>query len=253
MVVSREALEWLGTIVRAAGDVILGYYDGEASASLKADRSPVTEADRAAHRTIVAALPEWDSTVPVVSEEGDIPPYEDRRQWRQFWLVDPLDGTKEFLKRNGEFTVNVALIEDERPVLGAVYAPVLDRLYLAGRGLGAWKHEGSRPPVRLLSTPRPEGGAPLVVVESRSHPSPELEEYLRTVSVARRVQNGSSLKFCLVAEGTADVYPRFGPTMEWDTAAGDCVYRVSGRDGERRSPLRYNTPHLRHEQFVIGA
>ncbi|MEE8543604.1 MAG: 3'(2'),5'-bisphosphate nucleotidase CysQ, partial [Gammaproteobacteria bacterium] len=239
-------------IVRAAGDVILGYYDGEVSASLKADRSPVTEADLAAHRTIVAALPEWDPTVPVVSEEGDIPPYEDRRQWRQFWLVDPLDGTKEFLKRNGEFTVNAALIEDGRPVLGAVYAPALDRLYLAGRGLGAWKREGGRPPVRLVSTPRSEG-VPLVVVESRSHPSPELEEYLRTVSVARRVQIGSSLKFCLVAEGAADVYPRFGPTMEWDTAAGDCVYRVSGRDGERQSPLRYNTPQLRHERFVIGA
>lgn len=252
MVVSCEALEWLGTIVRAAGDVILGYYDGEASASFKADRSPVTEADRAAHRAIVAALPEWDPMVPVVSEEGDIPPYEDRRQWRQFWLVDPLDGTKEFLKRNGEFTVNVALIEDGRPVLGAVYAPALDRLYVAGRGLGAWKREGGRPPVRLVSTPRPEG-APLVVVESRSHPSPELEEYVRTVSVARRVQMGSSLKFCLVAEGAADVYPRFGPTMEWDTAAGDCVYRVSGRDGERQSPLRYNTPRLRHERFVIGA
>ena len=252
MVVSREALEWLGTIVRAAGDVILGHYDGEASASLKADCCPVTEADRAAHRTIVAALPEWDPTVPVVSEEGDIPPYEDRRQWRQFWLVDPLDGTKEFLERNGEFTVNAALIEDGRPVLGAVYAPALDRLYLAGRGLGAWKREGGRPPVRLVSTLRSEG-APLVVVESRSHPSPELEEYLRTVSVARRVQIGSSLKFCLVAEAAADVYPRFGQTMEWDTAAGDCVYRFSGRDGERQSPLRYNTPQLRQERFVIGA
>jgi 3'(2'), 5'-bisphosphate nucleotidase len=169
-----------------------------------------------------------------------------------FWLVDPLDGTKEFIKRNGEFTVNIALIEGTEPVMGVVSAPATGLLYAAGRGLGAWKHAPGHPPERLASVPKP-AAVPLVVVESRSHPSPELEAFLETVPVARRVQAGSALKFCLVADGTADIYPRFGPTMEWDSAAGDCVYRQSGRDGERQSSLRYNTPTLRNPPFVIGA
>lgn len=245
-------MDRLGDIARQAGAAILTHYGGEVEATLKADRSPITEADRAAHRVIVEALGAWDATVPVVSEEGDVPPFEERRGWARFWLVDPLDGTKEFLKRNGEFTVNIALVEDDEPVLGAVYAPAVDLLYLAGRGLGAWKHEPGHPPRRLSSSPRP-AGEPLVVVESRSHPSAELEEYLKTVPVARRVQVGSSLKFCLIAEGAADLYPRLGPTMEWDTAAGDCVYRASGGAQERPSPLRYNTPSLRHGPFVLGA
>jgi len=252
MVVTRATLDRLGAIVTAAGRVILDYYGRDAQVEVKADQSPVTAADRAAHRAIVEALGAWDPSVPVVSEEGDIPPFDERRRWAQFWLVDPLDGTKEFLSRNGEFTVNVALIENGQPVVGAVYAPALDRLYLAGRGLGAWKVEQGGPPTPLSSAP-PASGAPLVVVESRSHPSAELEAYLERIPVARRVQIGSSLKFCLVAEGAADVYPRFGPTMEWDTAAGDCIFRASGRDGERVSPLRYNTAELRHGPFVIGA
>jgi 3'(2'), 5'-bisphosphate nucleotidase len=170
----------------------------------------------------------------------------------RFWLVDPLDGTKEFLQDRGEYTVNVALIEHGTPVLGVVYAPALDVLYLAGRGLGAWKQVGSAGARRLCSRPVP-AGAPRVVVESRSHPSDALEAYLRTITVARRVRAGSSLKFCWLAEGLADLYPRFGPTMEWDTAAGDCVFRYSGcEEGERPSPLEYNSPALRHDRFVIG-
>lgn len=245
------ALDRLEALARAAGAAILAHYEGPIPAQQKADLSPVTAADHAAQAVIVEGLAAWNGGVPVVSEEAEVPPYETRRAWRRLWLVDPLDGTKEFIQKNGEFTVNVALIEDGVPVLGVVFAPALDLCYLAGRGLGAWKRERGAARARVQSRPvRP--GAPLVVAESRSHPSAELEAWLATVPVARRVQAGSSLKFCWVAEGKADVYPRFGPTMEWDTAAGDCVYRESGVEGPRVSPLRYNTSTLRHDRFVIG-
>ena len=250
MMVTPAALDRLVGIARLAGEAIMPHYAAPDS-TLKADGSPITAADRAAHQVIANALAQWDPSIPIVSEEGHIAPYEERRSWRRFWLVDPLDGTKEFIKRNGEFTVNIALIEGHEPVLGVVSAPALGLTYVAGRGLGAWKHGVGVAPERLASSP-PTPGTPLVVAESRSHPSPELEAFLATISVVRRVQMGSALKFCLVAEGTADIYPRFGPTMEWDSAAGDCVFRCSGRDGERASPLRYNTPDLRNPPFVLG-
>jgi 3'(2'), 5'-bisphosphate nucleotidase len=248
---SQESLLRLEQIARQAGNAILQHYSDNIAVEHKADRSPLTAADRAAHRVIVDALAEWDSNVPIVSEEGSIPSYDVRREWTRFWLVDPLDGTKEFIQRNGEFTVNIALIERTEPVLGVVFAPALDLLYSAGHGLGSWKSQRGGARSRVWSSPR-TAGAPAVVAESRSHPSAELERYLKTISVGRRVQAGSSLKFCWVAEGKADLYPRFGPTMEWDTAAGDCVYRNSGKNGPRRSPLQYNEPELRHTQFVIG-
>src|SRR6185437_16571309 len=142
---------------------------------LKLDQTPITAADRAAHAIICDALARWTPAVPVISEEGSLPPPDVRRTWSRFWLVDPLDGTKEFLQRNGEFTVNIALISDGEPVLGVVFAPALDLLYLAGRGLGAWKRQNRGPAQRLLSHPLP-AGTPLVVAESRSHPSAELEQ-----------------------------------------------------------------------------
>ena len=249
--VTWHSLDRLGRIAREAGAAIRAHAGAATTPRLKADRTPVTEADRAAHSSILMSLTTWDSGIPAISEEGVIPHYETRRPWRRFWLIDPLDGTKEFLAGTAEYTVNVALIEDGEPAMGVVYAPAMDLLYLAGRGLGAWRQEGAAAPERIYSAPRP-AGAPLVIAESRSHPSVELDAFLTTVPVKRRVQTGSSLKFCWVAEGTADLYPRFGPTMEWDTAAGDCVYRQSGREKERSSPLRYNTPSLRHDQFVIG-
>jgi 3'(2'), 5'-bisphosphate nucleotidase len=218
---------------------------------LKGDRSPVTAADRAAHTVIIDALAKWVPTVPVISEEGTIPSFAERREWPRFWLVDPLDGTKEFIQRNGEFTVNVALIDGGQPVLGVVYAPAVDLLYVAGRGLGAWRQRdgGTRERIFSRTTPRSEG---LIVVESRSHPSAELERFIQTIPVAQRVAAGSSLKFCLVADGTADVYPRFGPTMEWDVAAGDCIWRNATATGQNASTLTYNTPDLRNASFVIG-
>ena len=249
--VSDSVLHRLSEIARAAGAAILELYDENVQLERKADQSPVTAADRAAHHVILEALSAWTPAVPVISEEGHIPPFEDRRDWSCFWLVDPLDGTKEFLSRNGEFTVNIALIRDGEPVLGAVYAPAFDVLYAAGDGLGAWKQDGSGARTRIFSAP-PQRDAPVTVVESRSHPSAELEEYLRTIPIARRVQAGSSLKFCVVAEGQADIYPRLGPTMEWDVAAGDCVFRNSSRTGQRSSELTYNKPDLRNSSFVLG-
>jgi 3'(2'), 5'-bisphosphate nucleotidase len=251
--VTTELRSAVVDLVREAGRATMVYYDGTAAADVreKADRSPVTLADEVAHGILLEGLRRVDPATPVVSEEAEAAGFETRRGWQRFWLVDPLDGTKEFIKRRAEFTVNVALIDHGEPVLGVVQAPALDLLYWAVKGGGAWREEKSAPAERIYSS-APAPGTPLTVVESLSHPSPELEEYLQTIPVARRVKAGSSLKFCWVAEGRADIYPRLGPTMEWDVAAGDCVYRQSGREGERPSPLTYNKPDLRNTSFVIG-
>jgi 3'(2'), 5'-bisphosphate nucleotidase len=250
--VAAELRSAVTGLAREAGRATMTYYNGAAvGVREKDDRSPVTLADEVAHGLLVDGLRRLDPSTPVISEEAEAASFEIRRGWSRFWLVDPLDGTKEFIKHRAEFTVNVALIEHGEPVLGVVLAPALDLLYWAVKGEGAWREEKARPAERIYST-APKPGAPLTVVESLSHPSPELEEYLHTVPVARRVKAGSSLKFCWVAEGRADIYPRLGPTMEWDVAAGDCIYRQSGRDGERPSPLTYNKPDLRNTSFVIG-
>ena len=229
------------------------YYDGAVPAGVreKHDRSPVTLADEVAHGIILEGLHGLDPATPIISEEDEAASFATRSGWRRFWLVDPLDGTKEFIKHRAEFTVNIALVEDGEPVLGVVLAPALNLLYWAVKGEGAWREENGGGPQRIYSD-TPTAGMPLTVVESLSHPSPELEAYLQTIPVARRVKAGSSLKFCWVAEGRADIYPRLGPTMEWDVAAGDCVYRQSGRDRERVSPLTYNKPDLRNASFIIG-
>ena len=213
--------------LRAAALVLKRYDAGDTWVRAKADGSPVTGADLAADAILRDGLTALDPAVPYLSEEHEIPPYEVRRRWSRYWLVDPLDGTKEFVNRNGEFTVNVALIEDGEPVLGVVAAPAAGLLYYARVGEGAWKREASGPPRRLRST-LSSPSDPLRVVESRSHPTAALEAFLEPLTVVERVKRGSSLKFCVVAEGRADVYPRLGPTMEWDVAAGDCVHRHSG-------------------------
>jgi 3'(2'), 5'-bisphosphate nucleotidase len=238
---------------REAGRATMTYYDAPENSGVreKDDQSPVTLADEVAHGILVEGLQRLDPSTPVISEEAKADSFEARQGWQRFWLVDPLDGTKEFIKRRAEFTVNVALIENGEPVLGVVLAPAMDLLYWAVKGGGAWKEEKGGSAERIYST-APAPGSPLTIVESFSHPSAELEEYLKTIPVGRRVKAGSSLKFCWVAEGRADIYPRLGPTMEWDVAAGDCVYRQSGRDGERPSPLTYNKPDLRNTSFIIG-
>jgi 3'(2'), 5'-bisphosphate nucleotidase len=248
---AAESVERLRDIARKAGAEIMRHYSSTAVSTVKADGSPLTLADTAAECRIVEELQVWDSSLPIISEESSYPHFEERKHWRQFWLVDPLDGTKEFISRNGEFTVNIALVSDGEPVLGVVYAPALDLMYTASKGGGAWRSRNGAEPVRIFHDV-PAADRPLTIVESRSHPSAALETYLRTIQLGRRLQLGSSLKFCCVAEGEADVYPRLGPTMEWDVAAGDCIYRNSARAGQHASPLAYNKPDLRNDSFVIG-
>ncbi|MBV7406032.1 3'(2'),5'-bisphosphate nucleotidase CysQ [Enterobacter sp. ENT03] len=216
-------LDAICQLAREAGDAIMQVYDGHQPMDVtsKTDDSPVTAADIAAHQIIVQGLMALTPAIPVLSEE-DPPSWDVRQHWQRYWLVDPLDGTKEFIKRNGEFTVNIALIEEGKPVLGVVYAPVLNVMYGAADGK-AWKEEsGIRKPIQVRDA-RP----PLVVI-SRSHSDDELQEYLQQLGEHQTTSIGSSLKFCLVAEGQAQLYPRFGPTNVWDTAAGHAVAAAAG-------------------------
>ena len=246
----------------------------------KADNSPLTLADKASHRVIMRYLAA--TPIPVLSEEGRHLPYEERCGWDCLWVVDPLDGTKEFIKKNGEFTVNVALVQQGAPVLGVVYVPATRVLYYGIVGEGAWKCtmpalEANLPEAGSLAaflsqgapsaSTSPFGGEPLptdqghdtfTVVASRSHMSPETQAYIlemeRVHGQVRTVSSGSSIKICLVAEGVADAYPRFAPTMEWDTAAGDAVARAAGRavtNAENGKPLLYNKPDLLNPWFLV--
>ncbi|CAK9886146.1 MAG: 3'(2'),5'-bisphosphate nucleotidase CysQ [Candidatus Erwinia impunctatus] len=216
-------LEKICQLARQAGDEILKIYQCETPITVqqKEDHSPVTAADLAAHRVIVDGLQQFTPDIPVLSEE-DPADWLTRKHWQRYWLVDPLDGTKEFIQRNGEFTVNIALIEQGKPLLGVVYAPVPNLLYAASDG-GAWKEaQGARHPIQVSVETSP------VVVISRSHQDAEMEDYLRQLGEHQTVAIGSSLKFCLVAEGKAQLYPRFGPTHTWDTAAGHAVALAAG-------------------------
>lgn len=239
---------------KKAGEAILEYYDKEElEITDKADDSPLTKADMAAHHIIIDELKKIDPDTPVISEESGVPPYEERKAWNKFWIVDPLDGTKEFIKKNGEFTVNIALVENGEPVLGVVYIPAKDVTYFAAKGEGAFKQEGEEGPKRIYSGIA-DISKPVTVIQSRSHGSDTLKEDLaqKGITMKDSVKAGSSLKFCLVAEGKADIYPRMGPTMEWDVAAGDCVYRNSAREGQHNSPLTYNKKDLKNSGFIIG-
>lgn len=218
-------LDAICQLAREAGEVIMQVYDGNSPIDVnrKTDDSPVTAADIAAHKVIVKGLQALTPDIPVLSEE-DPPVWDVRQHWQRYWLVDPLDGTKEFIKRNGEFTVNIALIEEGKPVLGVVYAPVLKVMYSAAEGK-AWKEENNiRNPIQVR-----EARPPRVVI-SRSHAAndTELKEYLEQMGEHQTTAIGSSLKFCLVAEGEAQLYPRFGPTSVWDTAAGHAVAVAAG-------------------------
>ena len=236
-----EALrEGIIALARQAAAEILRVYEGEFDVRHKDDDSPLTAADLAAHRCIVGGLERLSPGIPVLSEESaqEVPALL-RRQWPRMWLVDPLDGTREFVKRNGEFTVNIALIDDGEAVLGVVQAPVTGALWHGQRGRGAFRREGDRDmPVRT----RVPANAPLRVAASRSHRDPRTEAVLARMGEVEAIGVGSSLKFCRLAEGTMDVYPRFGPTSEWDTAAGQCVLEAAGGAvlDPRGRPLRYN-------------
>ncbi len=259
----------------AAGAGILDVYGRGFDVELKDDRSPLTEADRRAHLAIVAALAR--TGLPVLSEEGKAVPVVERQAWERYWLVDPLDGTKEFIKRNGEFTVNIALMERDgepagplgaaRPIGGVLLVPVQDLLYFAWEGGGAYRqeraatHHGIGAYERsLMSTrlPLAHDRAAFTIVASRSHASPETEAYIERMRAQHGdvalTSLGSALKLALVAEGRADAYPRYAPTMEWDTAAGHAIANEAGRTVEditTGAPLRYNKHELVNPWFIV--
>jgi 3'(2'), 5'-bisphosphate nucleotidase len=278
---------------KEAGETILEIYNSDFSVEHKEDKTPLTLADRRSHEIISNRLK--DSTislrdkkgviefpVPVLSEEGEAIHYSERKRWNFFWLVDPLDGTREFVKRNGEFTVNIALMQGEKPVLGLIYIPVRNTYYFSAAGLGAYKLSDSevfkcsdkeilfdRVLRRSATLPAPRTGrhlneweirtgkSMLTIVGSRSHASSELQEFIkerqREYGEVKFISAGSSLKFCLIAEGRADIYPRFSPTMEWDTAAGQAIVEGSGGrilNTESGETLKYNKENLRNQHFI---
>ena len=246
--------ELLIDLAREAGDAILRVYATDFTVQSKDDESPLTRADLAANDIIVRGLRALDPATPILTEESGLPDFDTRSQWQRYWLVDPLDGTREFVNRNGEFTVNIALVEGHQPVLGVVHVPVQSLTYVGEAGTGAFRigAKKNRVPVHVAM----ETGKRLRVVASRSHRSDRLDGWLATIGPHEIVPVGSSLKFCYVAQGDADVYPRLGPTSEWDTAAAQAVVEAAGGqvvtlDGQ---PLQYNTKAdvLNPEFMVFG-
>jgi 3'(2'), 5'-bisphosphate nucleotidase len=248
--VGLDLIRQVRDIARRAGAEIMDVYGSEFRVEAKADASPVTEADRRAETLITAAIrAEISDRLPIVAEEatarGQVPDISDRG----FWLVDPLDGTKEFVKRAKEFTVNIALIELGRPVLGVVYLPALDTIFWGSRH-GAFTDGGGGPERRIFCRPAPGDG--LLAIVSRSHRTPETDAFLERLPIKREISAGSSMKFCRVAMGSADIYPRFGRTMEWDTAAGHAVLRFAGGRVEdlESKKLTYGKPGFENPHFI---
>lgn len=253
---SKVNIQNIIEISKKAGQAILEVYDKEFNIENKPDsrfeegHSPVTDADKRSNEVILRNLAELYPEIPILSEEGKNIPYDERKRWKRFFLVDPLDGTKEFIKKNGEFTVNIALIENCSPILGVVYVPVKDIMYYADKS-GSFKEEDGQ----IIKLPIEQKHDKLMVVASKSHFNQETKDYIENIGKDYGLVNaGSSLKLCLVAEGKADVYPRLGPTMEWDTAAAHAVVKFAGKrviDHETGSELRYNKENLLNPYFIV--
>ncbi|MCC8358464.1 3'(2'),5'-bisphosphate nucleotidase CysQ [Salinimicrobium sediminilitoris] len=260
----RQLLEVAIQASLAAGKRIMEIYNNEDfEIEAKGDDSPLTKADLASHDIIMEYLRE--TNIPVLSEEGKDLPYEERKQWSELWIVDPIDGTKEFIKRNGEFTVNIALVKDQVPVMGVIYVPALKELYFAEKATGSYKLEGitefsGMEEIAKTATKLPQttNNKPYTVVASKSHLSPETEEYIKELQKelgeVNSISKGSSLKLCMVAEGQADCYPRFAPTMEWDTAAGQAICMYAGKtvtDYTTKKEMLYNRENLLNNWFLV--
>ena len=246
-------LEKVKSIAKKAGEKILDIYDNEdfsKTIDFKADDSPLTIADKASHIIIEEELEKLNLGYPLLSEEGEIPSYETRKPWNTYWCIDPLDGTKEFIKRNGQFTVNIALIENGAPIMGVVYTPVTDTMYFGDIEKGAFKTENNK----TSSIKVNEKSANRIAVRSKSHAAPEEDEVLNRYNVTDQISVGSSLKFCMIADGNADIYYRHGPTMEWDTAAGQAVLEAAGgriyHDNKEERLFRYNKENLLNGSFL---
>jgi 3'(2'), 5'-bisphosphate nucleotidase len=239
------------------------YHSGDFDIEIKGDNSPLTKADKASHNVIMSYLEPTD--IPVLSEEGRDITYQERKDWKQLWIVDPIDGTKEFIKRNGEFTVNIALIENQRPIIGVIFVPVTKELYFSSKEIGAYKvvvdlenydveallSKGNKLPLQREDNT-------FTIVASRSHMSAETKEYVKQMrdlhGEVKLISKGSSLKLCMVAEGAANCYPRFAPTMEWDTAAGQAICEHAGfevLDWETKKNMLYNREELLNNWFLV--
>lgn len=242
-------------IAHAAGLAIMEVYESDFAVEHKDDKSPLTKADLAADKVIEEGLKVLTPEVPILSEESAKLPFETRQQWQTYWLIDPLDGTREFVKRNGEFTVNIALVHEHEVILGVVYAPVIDQTWSAARGLGASSftgNSGERKAIQANELDREN----LTVMTSRSHGSEKQQAFLKAINPKETISSGSSIKMCKVADGEADLYARLGLTSEWDTAAAQCVVEEAGGHltDTAMKPLRYNTKDslLNPEFFVFG-
>lgn len=245
----RIDLNDIQKIAEEAGNVIMEIYNRDFSVEYKDDKSPLTEADLASHDVIMQGLEKYG--IPVMSEEGKSIDYEERKDWEYYWCIDPIDGTKEFIKKNGEFTVNIALVHKDTPILGVVYAPALGDMYKAKKGEGAFKND-QRLPLQTNHDLKEK----MSVVASKSHLSEETQAFIDALDTKdiMQVSKGSSLKLCMVAEGEADIYPRLAPTMEWDTAAADAIVRESGKmtwQFENDQPVVYNKVDLLNPWFVV--
>ena len=238
---AAELIPGILRLAQTASQQILEIYNSEFTIEHKDDRSPLTAADMVSHETICRGLHDLTPALPILSEESADIPFATRKNWHYFWLVDPLDGTREFIKRNGEFTINIALIETHAPVLGVVHVPVTGTTYFAARTHGAFKQSGHAAPKKIRTRPTRPGR--LAVAGSRSHGSDRQQAFFKKLGNIEVYAIGSALKFCLVAEGIVDIYPRFGPTSEWDTAAAQCLVEEAGGmvTDAGFKPLRYNT------------
>lgn len=251
-------IEKIIQIAKEAGEEILKIYAEDFEVFDKADDSPLTQADKNANAVIIKALEEHYSEIPIISEENKEIQYQDRKDWDLFWLVDPLDGTKEFIKKNGEFTVNIALVQKGVPIAGVVYVPVVGETYFAQQGKGAFKRDAAGADTKLDNSKDYKTLDKVTVIASRSHLSDEVVAFVDALKAEGKevefLSAGSSLKFCLVAEGKADVYPRLAPTMEWDTGAAHAVVIESGKqvlNYETRMPLEYNKENLLNPWFIV--
>ena len=251
----KSLIDPVVALAEEAGRAILKVYASDFDVQSKEDESPLTQADLASHYCIIAGLEALTPGIPIISEESGLPDYDERSSWERYWLIDPLDGTKEFVNRNGEFTVNIALIDNHKSVFGVVHVPVQGKTYLGCAGFGAERRDqdGSKHTIHVSNS----SAEPVRVVGSRSHRGASLDAYLNNLGESDMIPMGSSLKFCVIAEGGADLYPRLGPTSEWDTAAAQAVVEQAGGkvvtlDGKA---MKYNAKSdiLNPYFFVIGA
>jgi 3'(2'), 5'-bisphosphate nucleotidase len=253
VLVTADLIKQLIMIVKDAGTEIMKVYATDFNIQIKDDKSPVTLADKNANSIIEKGLNDIDSSLPILSEEGKNFSYETRKDWEYYWLVDPLDGTKDFIKKNGEFTVNIALIKNATPIFGMVYAPLSECYFWGGEEYGAWRKDDEKENQRIHVNSLLE--KKIKLASSRSHPSEKMEKFLLQFGDYELYPMGSSFKICLVSDGTVDLYPRLGPTMEWDTAASHAVIKGAGGDllqVSNKLPLVYNKSNLLNPEFIAG-